>query len=233
MLNRALFRANAVARKYIYSSRPIARALYGGWFSPYPAISFWELGSLAMRSALSPHLRDGMRVLEIGTGPYATLAIWARSRFRLDITATEVDAELAQWASRNVSNNGAEVNVFCTDMFAHLKGPFDAIWFVPPFTPQATFEAQLAQSGPADADLEKKLRLRTCGGPRGTELIERFLSGVGKYLSASGKAFLSLNRIHVPTDAVRTLLSGSGLRCTREVRPAMSPYGVLILERAD
>src|SRR5262249_23243328 len=75
-----LYRANALARRVIYRSRLATRLLYGIRADPYRSISFWELGTLAMRRALGRELREGMRALEVGTGPYAVLALWALSR---------------------------------------------------------------------------------------------------------------------------------------------------------
>jgi cyclopropane fatty-acyl-phospholipid synthase-like methyltransferase len=95
--------------------------------------AFFELGTIVMRRALARYLRDGMRVLEVGTGPYAILAIWAARSYRLkNAAATEIPA-WAQRAREAVAQHGAAVDIHNCDLLGHIAGPFDAVWFVPPF----------------------------------------------------------------------------------------------------
>jgi methylase of polypeptide subunit release factors len=220
-LSTSAFRANALARRFVYRSPLVARLLYGARFEPYQAVSFWELGSLAMREALRRDLRSGQRALEIGTGPYATLALWAQARWTLDLTATEIDEDWAAWARRHVRANRGAVDVRCCDLFDGIDGTFDAIWFVAPYTPAATFAQQAA--GVADADARSKLRVRTCGGDRGWELIDRYLGGVRSRLRPGGRAYFSVNRVHQSVETMRGLVQAHGLRVVRETSLPVVP----------
>ena len=223
-LSSTAFRANALARRFVYRSPLVARLLYGARFEPYQAISFWELGSLAMREALRRDLRAGMRALEIGTGPYATLALWAQARWPLELTATEIDEDWAAWARRHVRANHGAVDVRCCDLFDGIDGTFDAIWFVAPYTPAATFAEQAAG---VDDDARAKLRVRTCGGDQGWELIDRYLAGVRTRLRPGGRAYFSVNRVHQRLDTLRGLVEQHGLRVVRETQLPVVPVVAL------
>lgn len=226
-----LFRGNAIARRLLYRSRLVARALYGAGLEPYADVSFWELGSVAMRQALARDLRDGMRALEIGTGPYAILSLWAAARWRLDLTATEIDEDWAAWARRCARENRARIEIRCTDLFEGIDGRFDAIWFVPPFTPATTFAAQAATA--ADADGARKARLRTCGGEHGWETIAAYLQGAGPRLTPGGRAYFCFNRVHQDLERMRALVAGAGLRVVGEAALPVLPYVTLAVTAAD
>lgn len=60
---------------------------------------------------LKTFLRGGEKVLEIGTGHSALMAIMADRLFKCDVWATEVDDEFFEYAKRNIEQNKSKVNL--------------------------------------------------------------------------------------------------------------------------
>ena len=79
-----------------------------------------------MRRALARDLRGGMRVLEVGTGPYAVLALWAVRRYRLEAIATEIEPMWAERARDIVARHGVSLEVRTCDLASGIAGPFDS-----------------------------------------------------------------------------------------------------------
>jgi methylase of polypeptide subunit release factors len=222
-----LYRANAEARRIVYRSRTATRILYGSRMDPFWAISYWELGTLAMRQALRRDLKDGQRVLEIGTGPYAVLALWALSRWSLALLATDVDEQVVAHARHTAARNGRGLDVRSSDLFAAVEGHFDVIFFIPPFTPTATVDAGLGQRRLSEEQLRLE-RLRSRGGERGFELLDRFLAGAPAHLAPGGRVYLAVSRHHHPDGTVESLLPRHGLALVDERRWRLLPYSVYV-----
>ncbi|WP_048152190.1 RlmF-related methyltransferase [Palaeococcus ferrophilus] len=87
---------------------------------------------------LKTFLRGGERILEIGTGHTAMMALMAEKLFNCDVTATELDEEFFEYARRNIERNGAKVRLIKSNggiiKGVILKGErFDAIFSAPPY----------------------------------------------------------------------------------------------------
>jgi methylase of polypeptide subunit release factors len=226
---RLLSAANRAVRRTVYRSPAVTRLIFGSTLRPCGASSFWELGTLAIRQALSLDLRDGMRVVEVGTGPYATLALWAARRWRLEVVATELVEEWASWARQSAESNGLPVDVRCTDLLEGVEGTFDVAWFVPPFTPRAVFEMQMRDTGLSDDEERRRQAVRTCGGEMGWEVLGRFLAEVRPRLRPGGRAYVCVNHVHQSPGTVRRLAEEQGLRIVREQRLPLLPYSVVVV----
>lgn len=223
---RTLSSANEAARRLLYRSETVARAVFNAKLRACDEISFWELGTLAMRQALVRDLRNDLRVAEVGTGPYATLALWAASRWRLDIVATELEPHWADWAQRSAEGNGITLDVRCTDLLEGVEGDFDLIWFVPPFTSAAVFKKQMAWAH-ADDDALRRHASRTLGGEHGWEVLDRYLGVVSARLRPGGHASFCINRVHQRPEMIRGVIGRRGLRLVREIHWRFPPYSVL------
>jgi methylase of polypeptide subunit release factors len=228
----ALYRANALARRVLYRSRPATRLLFGTWMSPCGAISFWELGTLAMQRALRRDLRDGLRVLEVGTGPYAVLALWALSTWSLDLLATDVDEVSVAHAVRTARQNALLLDARCCDLLEGVREAFDVIWFVPPVASAEMVDAELRRRRHAAAEEIARERARSCGGERGWELMDRFLAEAPARLRPQGRLYLSVNRHHQPDGVVAGLLARHGLALLSERRWRLPPYSVYVAGKA-
>lgn len=129
-----------------------------------------EDSRLLLAAALR-EVRPGDRVLEIGTGSgYITAHLAGQCR---SLLATDVSPH----AVRQARKSGIEV--VRTDLFAGICGKFDLIIFNPPYLPTAPHER-------IDDWLEHALD----GGAAGRSVIERFVRGAGRVLTAGGRILL-------------------------------------------
>ncbi|MDV3104241.1 class I SAM-dependent methyltransferase [Thermococcus waiotapuensis] len=87
---------------------------------------------------LNTFLRGGERVLEIGTGHTALMALMAEKIFNCDVTATELDEEFFEYAGRNVERNKGKVKLVRSNG-GIIRGVipegerFDVIFSAPPY----------------------------------------------------------------------------------------------------
>jgi methylase of polypeptide subunit release factors len=130
-----------------------------------------------------------MRALEVGTGPYAVLALWALSRWPLDLVATDVAEALVAHALETARRNGLTLDARC-DLFEGIEGDFDLVWFVPPVAPAEMVEREIRRRRIAAPEQIRLERLRSSGGERWWELMERFLAGAAARLGPTGRLFL-------------------------------------------
>ena len=114
-------------------------------------------------------------VLEVGTG-CGIIAKMVAERARC-VIATDKNPR----AVVNAKLNGVEAIV--GDLFSDLDSRFDLIIFNPPYLPSRS-------------DISSDWQTRAWdGGPSGREVIVRFLSQVGKYLTKKGRVLLMISSI--------------------------------------
>ena len=129
---------------------------------------------LLMESALN-EVRPTDSVLEIGTG-CGVIAKRIAERARC-VIATDKNPR----AVENAKLNGVEA--IMGDLFADLNSRFDLIIFNPPYLPSGR-------------DVPGDWQTRAWdGGPSGKEVIVRFLSQVGIYLTQKGRVLLVISSI--------------------------------------
>ena len=87
---------------------------------------------------LETFLRGGEKVLEIGTGHTAMMALMAAKIFNCEVTATELDDEFFEYASGNIERNRVEVRLLKSNG-GIIRGvvpegeKFDVIFSAPPY----------------------------------------------------------------------------------------------------
>ena len=223
-----LIRLNGLCRKYLYQSPAVARIIFSCNLSSYHGISFFELCTLIMRRALARYLKSGMRVLEVGAGPYAVLLLWACKRWALDITAVEIDGQSVESANICTKKNGVQVTILESDLFKNVQGTFDLIWFVPPFIPEHIFIWQLKMFGIADAGDIERLRKRTCGGENGWEIINRYYREAMPLLNEKGMILSVVNLAYHSDQAWSGIIKKQGYRIVDTVGVPFLSYRVYV-----
>jgi methylase of polypeptide subunit release factors len=199
-------------------SRAVARRLFRVDFPPRddPDARYFDLTTPVLVSMLAARLRPHMRLLDMGTGAFATigLALWRRTG--CDVVATDVRPELVRKAQANVDANRAPIRVVEARFFDGVEGEFDCVTFNAPYVPSRF----LTRSDP-----------QSDGGPDGTSVIEGFLDSFAAK-GGDATAYLGVNRWFVPRERVVPLVvRRAGLELTGVRRRWPWPVDVYVLTR--
>ncbi|ASJ08308.1 SAM-dependent methyltransferase [Thermococcus siculi] len=133
---------------------------------------------------LKTFLRGGERVLEIGTGHTAMMALMAEKLFGCDVTATELDEEFFEYAMRNIEKNGAKVRLIKSNG-GIIRGVvpegerFKVIFSAPPYYETPTKGVLTEREGVG-------------GGKYGEEFSVKLIEEAIDYLNPGGKVALFL-----------------------------------------
>jgi len=173
-------------------SRTLARARFLIDFPPLePGERYFDLTTGPLVATAVRRLGPGRRLLDMGTGAFATvgLALWRRTG--CDVVSTDVRPDLVRRARANVEANGAPIRVVEARFFDGVEGEFDVVTFNPPYVPSGMLGGPDVQSD---------------GGPEGTTVIEGFLDA---FAARGGKAtaLLGVNRWLVPRETVVRLIA--------------------------
>jgi hypothetical protein len=198
-------------------SRALARALFRIDFLPLePRGRYFDLTTAVLVSVVSPVVHPGVRLLDMGTGAFATigLALWRRSG--CDVVATDVRPDLVEKAQASVDANGSPIRVVEARFFDGVDGEFDCVTFNVPYVPSSLLPGPDVQSD---------------GGPEGTSLIEGFLDAfAGK--GGRATAYLGVNRLFVKREMVLPLVGRRpGLKLTGVLRRLPWPVDVYVIKR--
>lgn len=133
---------------------------------------------------LKTFLRGGEKVLEIGTGHTAMMALIAEKLFKCNVTATELDDEFFAYAKANIERNGAKVRLIksgggITRGVIPEGEKFDVIFSAPPYYERPTRGVLTEREGVG-------------GGEHGEAFSVRLIEEALEYLKPRGKVALFL-----------------------------------------
>jgi len=203
-------------------SRLVARAHFGAIFPPLrKGEHLFDVATLALRRVALERIPTGARVLEVGTGSFAVLAIWLWRR-GCRVRCTEIDADIAQRARETVQLNCASIEVECQPFLGAAPCEVDFVLFNPPYVRTAIGERRR---------LPRALRSQWDGGADGVDVLREFLAEFARRGGAA-KALVGLNDLHVGRKRVVELLAATPELALREVvRHPRLPASVYFLER--
>jgi release factor glutamine methyltransferase len=188
--------------------RPLTRLLFGVRVPVRTRQAHWDSTSLVMKKALDGVVRDGMRVLEVGTGESAVLSVRVARRRRVEVVAVDVSAEALELARQVVAANGVAIDVRRSDVLSGLEPgrTFDVIFSNPPYVPtEAGRRLGLEDHQPA----------RTWDGGRdGLAVIRRLLDEAPSFLSRDGMLLVGFNPTYVDRDRFDREAAARGLDTT-------------------
>jgi len=200
-------------------SRTIARWLFGVDFLPLePGEAYFDMTTPILVRVAARHLGPDTRLLDMGTGAFATvgLALWRRSGCR--VLSTDIHPDIVARARANAVANHAPIEVREARFFDGV-GPFDCVTFNPPYVPTAR------------VDKTERLAFQSDGGPHGTTVIEGFLEAFSH--SQGQMAFLGVNTLHVGRDSVMTLVGGRKGLVLEDVVGSLLGVDVFVLRRLE
>ncbi len=173
-----------------------------------------EADSILLLETALKEVRQGDRVLEIGTGS----GLIARELARIAgfVVATEINPHATACAA------DAGVPVIRTDLACGIRGVFDLIVFNPPYLPTRPEER-----------VDDWLEFALDGGESGRVVIERFAAEAGRVLAPEGRILLLISSLTGPGE-VREMFGKCGFSCTvaAEQRIECEILSVLRLTRA-
>ncbi len=142
---------------------------------PAPVEHVYPVREDSLLLASQAVVHAGELVLEVGCG--RGLAALSAARAGASVLASDLNL----FALRSVQREGRGLTIseVLTDLFGGL-GRFDVVLFNPPYLP----------STPAREVEDAWERLALDGGPRGTELSQRWLEELPSHLTASGRGYL-------------------------------------------
>ncbi|AFK22642.1 RlmF-related methyltransferase [Pyrococcus sp. ST04] len=118
----------------ILYNKAIARALFGLELEYHP--KGLVTTPISRYIFLKTFLKGGEKVLEIGTGHTALMALLAEKIFGCDVTATEIDDEFFEYALKNIKRNKAGVKLVKSHgeiIKGLISERFDVIFSAPPY----------------------------------------------------------------------------------------------------
>jgi len=166
----------------ILYNRAVAKALFGLEIEYHPRGLVTTPVSRYL--FLKTFLRGGEKVLEIGTGHTAMMALMAERLFKCEVTATELDEEFLDYARRNLKRNGAGVKLIKSDG-GIIRGVvpegerFDAIFSAPPYYERPTKGVLTEREGVG-------------GGEHGEAFSVKMMEEALEHLQPGGKVALFL-----------------------------------------
>lgn len=201
----------------VCQSRVLATRLFGVEFPREDAgARYFDVTTPVLVSVVAPGLRPGMRLLDMGTGAFATigLALWRRTGCH--VLSTDVQPDLVRKAQANVAANRAPIRVVEARFFDGVDGEFDCVTFNVPYVPSSLVYGPDLQSD---------------GGPEGTSVLEGFLDA---FADRGGRAtaYLGVNHVFVRREKIVPLVDRRPRLALEEVRRRWPwPVDVYVLAR--
>jgi methylase of polypeptide subunit release factors len=211
--------------RWIRSNRLLAQTLFGVNLLAANRI-YWDFTTLALRRTLLEHVRSKDRVLEIGTGPYGLLSIMLAKRLGCSVAATDIDLEYCTHARRCALANDVAIHIEPSDLFEHVDGSFDLIFWNAVYIPLET-GVRLG------FDRMHSRRTDWCGGESGIEEISRFLHQASSHLTSRGIILVGFNPFYLRLSAVTQAATDASLRITDCYGHFGNPSRVARITRAD
>ena len=123
-------------------------------------------------------LRDGDRVLDLGTGSGA-IALALSSELNLKVVAADIDLNALDLSGNNAERLGLDIELVQSDWYSSITGTFDVIVSNPPYV--AAGDLLLTQS-----ELCFEPRAALASGNNGLEALETVIHGSTKFLEKGG-----------------------------------------------
>jgi ribosomal protein L3 glutamine methyltransferase len=192
-------KAEALIDRRIETRRPAAYLTGEAWLHGVPF--FIDERAIVPRSFIAELLVDEeetgtldawlcdrtRRVLDLCTGNGSLAVIAAMAYPEIDVDASDISAPALEIARRNVDRHamGHRITIVESDLFAHLRGPYDLILCNPPYVNDESM-ARL----PAEYRAEPALAL--AGGADGMDLVRRIVQQAAPYMSQEAVLVLEI-----------------------------------------
>ncbi|MCX5696519.1 MAG: methyltransferase [Candidatus Omnitrophica bacterium] len=188
---------------------------------------FWDITTLNLKKALLIHVRDGQRVLEIGSGEYGILTVFLAKKRKIDLTAVEIVPSFVDTCREIAENNRVNVRIIESNMFENVQGSFDVIFWNLPYVP-TDFGAGFYKSKGGSPTFGPE---GWHGGPTGFEPFDLFLKEAPKALNDNGKLIAGLNTYFTPKSRILEMIQGRGLFLNSVCGSAFNPSKAFVITK--
>jgi release factor glutamine methyltransferase len=200
MLARMIFRVNAVSRVNDH---------------------LWDETTLALKKAVKKHVKDGHRVLDLGTGHIGVLSVFLAKTKEVDIVAVDVNEEFVNNAACVAEASRASRICFTTsDWWSSVEGQFDVIFCNVPYIPTEVGlkrKHETPQSEVWDGGLDGRRHMRTV------------VNNAGEFLKPGGRLLLGVNTLYVQVEKCAELFKEPpGLVLHDIMKTSVSPSRVFV-----
>ncbi len=186
----------------IRGNKLITYFLFG--FAPKNSIykQHWDWTTLVVKKTLKKMSKPDSKILDMGTGPFAILAIYAKNILNCSkVTGADFCEELLENAMQY--NNSGQIQLIHSDLFEQIRDHYDIIIFNAPYIDEV-FGKKL---GVIKNKLSQK---RWSGGNNGIQTIEKFLIELKEYLNPDGNVILGVNNFYIKTELVEKIINDKG-----------------------
>jgi len=159
---------------------------------------FWDFTTIVLKKALKRHAIKNSKILEIGTGPYALLSIYAAKFIKSKVTACDINLLYVNEAIGNINANNVSIDVIESNLFSAINSKYDLIFFNSIYIP--------LQTG-INLGIDKLHNQQSdwCGGTLGIDTIEIYLKDAASHLNRNGKLLLGYNFKYLKESIVKDL----------------------------
>ena len=172
---------------------------------------FWDNTTVSIKSPLLFFVKDGMNILEIGTGPSSTLSRFlAKHKSNLSITATDISKNFLYTASMYNLCPGTNsiIKYVHTNLTSNINDTYNLIFMNPPYVSTTDLNSMGIHKGSAEYQAGY-------GGLDGGAVIAEFLKQCPKVLENDGTVILGINNRYFPDSEVIKLIKLSNLYLLR------------------
>jgi release factor glutamine methyltransferase len=209
--------------RFIRSSPWLAHRLFHVRVVSVKHQHIWDGTTWVLRKALGEYVKDGHRVLDLGTGHIGALAIYCSNIRKIRILAVDINEAFLQNAKLVASASGAEgIEFRHSDWFSEVDGNFDIIFSNVPYIP---------------TDVGMRIQSLTeykevwDGGPDGGNEVRRILKEAPKFLAGDGRLLLGIAPMYLPRSAVLEMVNQApSLELENIVTSGLSPCEVYVIK---
>lgn len=221
-----IIRATESLRELLFSSHRLTMLLFNVHLGLFHFnFGNWDLTTIALKNALNKYAKNGQKVLEVGTGPFAVLSIYIVKKKRVEVTAVDIYTDFIENAKKTAKYNGVSINFLKSDLLSNVEGLFDIVFFNPPYLPKE-YARQICRKKSSHY-----FRLVYNGGPDGCQTIRRFLKQVSAVMHRNSRVLLGVNEWFVSAKKIEKLVHESGLKSIFVFSSLWNPSRVFVIEK--
>lgn len=182
----------------------------------------WDLTSICLKKAFDGEFGPGVaRFLDMGSGQVGLLGQYVKTQWpSTEVCCADFYPEFVANIAFNAERNGLDLKTLQSDLFANVKGTFDAISFNPPYV------------AGDDAPGVQYPRIRF-GGADGGGTTRRFLAGAKEFLTPAGRIYLGINCYYLPQPACERMIAEHGYEIEKVYQRRMNTARAFVLRRGS